>query len=197
MQWDEGCRNLWKGLEKKEEGGLKMIKTIIFPSWYVFFCFLTKITNTRGFGVKNKSPKTSVIIAFEIMVCCYLWSSIHLENFHTPDINKGDRSRAYSMILISISDQNNSQLWGRMRQFSLFLKWGTLSGNVARPHTSLLIGTLNMQTVTKPELYNCGVCNKVSLAEQNAAVILHPLQPRNERCERERKEGEVCRYPYS
>ena len=52
-----------------------------------------------------------------------------------------------------------------------------------------------MQTVTKPELYNCGACNKVSLAEQNAAVILHPLQPRNGRCERERKEGEVCRYP--
>ena len=43
-----------------------------------------------------------------------------------------------------------------------------------------------MQTVTKPELYDYGACNGVSLAEQNAAVILYPLQPRNGTHERER-----------
>lgn len=43
-----------------------------------------------------------------------------------------------------------------------------------------------MQTVTKPALHNCGARNGVSLAEQNAAVILHPLWPRNGGRERER-----------
>lgn len=43
-----------------------------------------------------------------------------------------------------------------------------------------------MQTVTKPALHDCGARNGVSLAEQNAVVILHPLGPRNGGCERER-----------
>lgn len=46
-----------------------------------------------------------------------------------------------------------------------------------------------MPTASKSELYDYGACNGVSLVEQNATVILYPLQPRNGTHEKER----VCR----
>lgn len=60
------------------------------------------------------------------------------------------------------------------------------SGTVATPIPPYLSGILNAQTVTKPELYNCDVCNGVSLAEQNAIAILHQFQPRYGSYKRER-----------
>lgn len=146
MWWDRG---LQKFLERPgEERGRKAEddKDHYFPNLVYLLLFPNKMLwRQRDVGVKMKSPQSSVITAFETMISWYLWPDINLKTLHTPEKHQVGVTPSASVIKI-ISTQNEAGfLVSKMRQ----PLW-----NCSSP----LTGILNMQTVTKPEMYNCGTC---------------------------------------